>query len=352
MSCPSIWRSRAARAALAAACLLTAPFAALPAFAGGSATVFVYHRFGEGAYPSTNTTIAQLEAHIAALTGGGFNVMPLPEIAAAIRDGSDLPDRAVGISIDDAFKSLYTEAWPRLRAAKLPFTLFIATDLTAENYRAYMSWDQVREIAASPLVSIGGHTASHPHMPMLDAATNEAEIARANDRLQAELGARPDLFAYPYGEYGLAVRRVVIDAGFIAAFGQHSGVVHHGADRYFLPRFAMNETYGGKDRFMLAANALPLETSDVVPADPLLGRTANPPAFAFTVRGEARKSMGAIACYVSGRGRAGLRRIGRNRVRVHVADAFPAGRARINCTMPAGGGRWRWFGMQFYVPKS
>ncbi len=338
--------------AAVAAGLLAALPAALPARAGGSAVVFTYHRFGESAYPSTNTTIAQLEAHIAVLTGGGFNVLPLPEIVAAINGERTLPDRTIGISIDDALRSFSTEAWPRLRAAKLPFTLFMATDPTEGRRPAYMSWDQVREVADDPLVSIGGHTASHPHMPDLDAATNAAEIARSNDRFQAELGMRPALFAYPYGEYGLEVRRVVVRAGYLAAFGQHSGVIHGDADRYFLPRFAMNETYGSKNRFMLAANALPLETSDVAPPDRLLVKGANPPAFAFTVRGAARRSVRAIACYASGQGRLGLRRIGRDRIRVQIPEAFPAGRTRINCTMPAGGGRWRWFGTQFYVPKS
>ncbi len=335
----------------AAASLLVALPAAVPAFAGGSAVVFIYHRFGESAYPSTNTTIAQLQAHIQVLTSGRFNVMPLPEIVAAIRRGRDLPDRTIGISIDDAFKSLYNEAWPRLRAAKLPFTVFIATDLTEGKHGAYMNWDQVREIAASPLVTIGGHTASHPHMPMLDAPKNAAEIEKSNDRFQAELGMRPDLFAYPYGEYSLDIRRTVTDAGFVAAFGQHSGVLHNGADPYFLPRFAMNETYGNKNRFILAANALPLETSDITPLDPLLRKADNPPIFAFTVRGAARKSVASIACYASGQGRTDLQRLGPDRVQVRVADAFPAGRARINCTMPAREGRWRWFGMQFYVPK-
>lgn len=323
---------------------------AQPAFAASSAVVFMYHRFGETTHPSTNTTIAQLEAHIEALTSGRFTVLPLPEIVSAIRDGRDLPDRAVGLSVDDAFLSLYTEGWPRFRKAGLPFTLFVATGPIDRGYRNYMSWDRIRELAAAG-VTIGSQTESHPHMPVLTPEANAAELARSNERFERELGIRPALFAYPYGENSRAARSAVEQAGFVAAFGQHSGVLYPGADRFFLPRFAMNETYGSASRFRLAANALPIEAVDIVPVDPLLTSGTNPPAFAFTVAGEALKGLASIACYASGQGRAGLERRGQDRIVVKVEKAFPPGRARINCTMPAGKGRWRWFGMQFFVPR-
>ena len=310
----------------------------------------MYHRFGEGVHPSTNIKLAQFDAHVRLLTGGGFTVLPLPEIVAAIRAGRDLPDRTVGLSVDDAFLSLYTEGWPRFREAGLPFTLFVATDPIDRGLRGYMSWEQVRELAAAG-VTIGSQTASHPHMPLLTPAENAAEIAKSNERFRKELGAAPALFAYPFGEIGSAVRKVVRSAGFRAAFGQHSGVLYHGADYFFLPRFAMNETYGEPDRFRLAANALPIEAGAIAPVDLLLKGRANPPNFGFTITGAALRGIGSLACYASGQGRAALERRGQDRIFVKVAEAFPPGRARINCTMPAGEGRWRWFGMQFYVPE-
>ena len=340
------WRRRFP-ATLAAALILA--FAA-PAFAGSSAVVFMYHRFGQTTHPSTNTTIVQLEAHIAELTSGRYAVLPLQEIVAAIREGRDLPDRTVGLSVDDAFLSLYTEGWPRFREAGLPLTLFVATGAIDRGYRNYMSWDRIRELAAAG-VTIGSQTDTHPHMPVLSPQANAAELARSNERFERELGKRPSLFAYPFGENSRAVRGVVERAGFVAAFGQHSGVLYPGADRFFLPRFAMNEAYGSASRFRLAANALPIEARDIAPADPLLSSGTNPPDFAFTISGTALRGLASIACYASGQGRAAVNRLGEDRVAVRVEKAFPPGRARINCTMPAGDGRWRWFGMQFYVPR-
>ena len=93
-----------------------------------AATIIMYHRFGERDYPSTNVRIEQFEAHIRELQSGPYTVLPLEQIIEAYRVGHELPSHTVAITIDDAYRSVYTEAWPRLRDAKLPFTLFVATD--------------------------------------------------------------------------------------------------------------------------------------------------------------------------------------------------------------------------------
>ena len=56
-----------------------------------SATVIMYHRFGEDRYPSTNIRLAQFEEHLALLTNGDYTVLPLPEIVATLQAGGSLP---------------------------------------------------------------------------------------------------------------------------------------------------------------------------------------------------------------------------------------------------------------------
>ncbi len=321
------------------------------AYAADSATVFMYHRFGENIHPTTNIRIDQFEAHIRELTNGKHNALGLPEIVNALRRGKQLPDNAIGISIDDAFDSVYKVAWPRLKAAGLPFTLFVATDQIDRKVPGYMTWDQIRELARDG-VTIGSQTASHLHMPGSSMKAVMSDIAKSNARFVEQLGKRPELFAYPYGESSAEVRAYMIKVGFVAAFGQHSGVLHSAADFHFLPRFAMNEFYGDLSRFHLAANALPLPVREVTPADPKLTPAGNPPSYGFTVYGEALKSLKRLNCYATSQGKTRVERLGSGRVEVRLDRKFPPGRARVNCTMPASGGKWRWFGMQFYIPKS
>jgi poly-beta-1,6-N-acetyl-D-glucosamine N-deacetylase len=311
-----------------------------------SAVILVYHRFGEPDHPSTNIKIKQFEAHLEELRKQRYTVMGIPEIVAKIGRGETLPDRTVGITVDDAFASVYKNAWPRLREAKFPFTVFVATDPVDRASSGYMTWDQIRELSKAG-VTIGGHTKSHPHLPALSLETVKQELDGSNARFMAELGRRPTIFSYPFGEFDLAIRELVIDRGYQAAFGQNSGVVDPVLDVFALPRFALNEKFAGIDRFRLIANALPLPVTDIIPANPVLGD--NPPAFGFTIARDIAGLAG-LACFASSEGEVHLERLER-RVEVRFREPFPPGRSRINCTMPGPEGRWRWFGMQFVVPR-
>ena len=311
------------------------------------AVIFLYHRFGEDDFPSTSIGLDRFADHLAELTSGRYNVISLPDIVAAFKAGTELPDRTIAVTIDDAFLSVYSEAWPRLRAAGLPFTLFVATDPLDGRVSGYMSWDQLREMASSG-VTIGHHTTSHLHMPFADSERTERALAKANERFEAELGLTPTLFAYPYGEFSQTNVDLVRSAGFAAAFGQHSGVAHPAHDLYTLPRFALSDQFGELSRLILAANALPLPVSDLTPSDTVLG--PNPPPLGFTVA-EDIEGLNRLACYASHEaGPARIERLGDRRIEVRLQAPFPAGRGRINCTLDAGDGRWRWFGIQFLIP--
>src|SRR3546814_7853295 len=121
---------RLARCMAAALCLGAAlPAAAESPAADNGAVLLMYHRFGEDALPSTSVRLEQFEAHLAELTSGAYHVMALPEIVARLAAGAPLPERTVAITIDDAALSVYREAWPRLKAAKLPFPLFDSTEI-------------------------------------------------------------------------------------------------------------------------------------------------------------------------------------------------------------------------------
>lgn len=310
-----------------------------------SAVVVVYHRFNEPAFASTSIRLEQFKAHLSELKKNQYNVVSLPEIVSSINLGKDLPDRTIGLSVDDAYRSFYDVAWPLLKAAKLPVTLFVSTDVVDRQAPGYMTWDQIREVQKEGVI-IGSQTKSHKHLPLLPLGDAKMEIDKANIRIATELGKKPSLLAYPYGEYSYPVRQIIVDRGFDAAFTQSSGVISSHLDKFAFPRFALNERYGGIDRFRLIVNAMPMMVTDVLPKDPFL--TNNPPAFGFTVD-PIVGSLKRLACFASNQGKLSLEQLGR-RVEVRLASAFPAGRSRINCTMPGLKERWRWFGVQFTVP--
>ncbi|MFC3050306.1 polysaccharide deacetylase family protein [Kordiimonas pumila] len=324
-------------------------FMAQTAVADPSAIVLLYHRFGEDEYPSTNIRLEQLENHIRLLKQGGYHFMSLSDAAQHIQNRQDFPARTIVITVDDAYKSVFDKGWPLLKAAGIPMTLFVSTDPIDEEHSNYMTWDSIRAIKADG-VEIGHHSASHLHMVHDGVEASKADIARASKRFREELGSVPALFAYPYGEYSTAMKEMIKDAGFTAAFAQFSGPIAAHEDMYALPRFPVNERYGDEGRFKLITEAIALPVSDIVPSGSLVPTDRNPPVFGFTVDPSV-KGLSALSCYPSHLGEpATLLRPQPNRVEVRFTEPFPKGRNRINCTMPAGAGRWYWFGRFFMVP--
>ncbi|MBL4666957.1 MAG: polysaccharide deacetylase family protein [Sneathiella sp.] len=325
--------------------------ATLPAFAADWASVIMYHRFGESKYPTTNISIDQFQAHVNELKTGGYTVLPLGQIVDSLHTGKALPDRAVALTIDDAYLSVYQKAWPILKKAELPFTVFVSTShLTKTTSESdYMSWDQLKEMSDAG-VYVGHHSANHAHLPKLSLEKVQSEILLANQAFENNLGFVPALFAYPYGEYGSDIKKIIAGAGFKAAFGQQSGVAYSGHDKFSFPRFAMNENYGSIGRLRLAANAMPLRVRNVTPTDNVLKK--NPPAFGFSLD-ETYENLKQLTCYSSNQsgGSVPIQRLGDNRIEIRLNKAYQPGRGRINCTLPGPEGRFRWFGNLFYIPR-
>ena len=307
------------------------------------ANILMYHRFGESKYPTTNTTIEQFISHTNELIKDKYNVIRLDKVIDGIKGKIDLKDRTVSITIDDAYLSVYTKAWPILKKLNLPFTLFISTDVIDNDFSNYMNWDQIRELVDNGVL-VGSQTKSHPHLHRLNSKQILNEIEHSNNRFIKELGFKPKLFAYPYGEYDNKTIDIVKGSGFEAAFGQHSGVAHISAGIFELPRFAMNENYGDLKRLELAINALPIIIEDISPENNFLKK--NPPDFGFTLSSNI-KPMRAVKCFSSNGIMTDTKRIGKLRIEVRLQEKFPNARGRINCTMAANDGRWRWFGKQF-----
>lgn len=332
--------------------LLAAPAQASIDADQSSAVVFVYQRIGEDSMPRSSISNDQFRAHINELKAGGYKVLPLPKIIEAIRAGEPLPQNTVAITFDGAYTSTLNNALPVLKDAGLPYTVFVATDM-ADGAPSHAGWDQLKSLNRDGLASFGIMPSAYAHMVGQTPAQNAALVNKAMTRFKQEMGEEPLFFAYPYGEYSAAVKKLLGDYAFKAAFALQSGVLHGKSDFLALPRFIMTDNYGDLDRFRLTANALPLPVGDVIPEDMVLKE--NPPMVGFTVTPELG-SLSKLSCFASGIGKLELARPGSGRIEIRLTDPLQERRTRINCTLPDNTvipGRpqsWRWFGVQLIAP--
>ena len=308
-----------------------------------SVAVFVYHRFGENNYPSTNIKISQFKKHLEELTKNNYNVVSTEEIVDALINNKDLPEKTVALTIDDAFFSIYKKAWPLLKEKKLPFTIFVSTGPLKSNSKNYMNWEQIKEMDSHG-VTIGHHTKNHLHLVTKEKEKIISEIEEANNDFLKNLGYVPDIFAYPYGEYSSEIKQITKNY-FKAAFGQQSGGIYNGIDIFELPRYSLNEQYGDLKRFKFAANSYGLKIKNILPENKVI-TDANPPLLGFTLLDDLE---GSLKCYPSHNIKADLIKLGNKRIEVRFNKAFPKGRTRINCTINDNT-KWRWSGFQFLNP--
>lgn len=191
------------------------------------------------------------------------------------------------ITFDDAYEDFYTRVLPLVYEFSLPVTLYVPTGFVDEPAKPPITrsvrdagllkpvtWSQLKEIAACPLVTIGGHTHSHREMTSLSDAEILAEVRRCDAALAVLLGAPVRHFAYPRGVWDERVERLLS--------GRYKTIAHVGGGALLplafnpqrLPRVPVQR--GDKMRWFKArlAGQLELEEQLIAMSKNLLRRLA------------------------------------------------------------------------------
>jgi len=308
----------------------------------------MYHRFNENKYPSTNIRVEDFTKHISLIKAENLTFLKAEEFENHIN--SKNTERKILLTIDDGFESFYLNAWPILKAEKIPFILFVSTrEVGANNY---MSWDQIREIAKEDFVHIGNH--SHTHEYLIDRTNKEIEedIKKSIAIFKKELGFNSPFFSYPFGEYSLEFKEIIKNLNFKYAFGQHSGVADESKDLFELPRFPINEKYGETKRFKSILKTLPFKYEEITPKEKYINDSTNPPNVKIKFYKNI-KNINLINCYSNEENKwrkSNIKFTNDYEVQVLLEGKFTTERGRINCSLQDNG-FWRWLGIQFVIAE-
>lgn len=310
-----------------------------PLFAADHLHVFLYHRFGDNRYPTTNIALTDFSAQMRYLHDHGYQVIRAGEAVDLLRHNKSLPPQTVVLTVDDAYATFKSGAMPILRRYGYPVTLFVNTDSVGT--RGYLDWQELRQLVKEG-VEIGNHTATHRSlaMPLKGESASiyqqrlRADLDRAQQELTRELGVVPQLFAYPYGEYTQMSQQVVEDYGFSAAFAQHSGVISATDPLFSLPRSPLTGSYGTLEqmRQKLALRPLPLKLVD--PVDTLIDKK-NPPILTLEIL-DPNLDLKKLNLFVNGKPGGIVARDPQHKRRISVrgSEALGEGRSRYILTAP------------------
>lgn len=329
----------------------------VPAQAARSCVVLQYHHVSNDTPGITSVTPAQFNDHLDYLQTNHFNVMPLREVVTALTKGTGLPEKCVSLTVDDAYTSVYQNAYPGIKALGWPMTVFVSTAGVDAGIASFMSWEQMREMSQHGVV-FENH--GHGHIHLLRTIPDESmtawrerilnDIQTAQQRITQEIGNAPRLFAHPYGEFNPEVIQLVKASG-LTGFGQQSGPLWPRADFGALPRFPMNAQYASMPGFIIKVNSLPLPVVSAEPGDPLVPLQQWRPELKLTLE-PGSYSKATLQCFTGGSNNVELTwstdRPGLLSIKPNF-DLKP-GRSRTNCTMPANHtGRFRWYSHNWFV---
>ncbi|MEW6593852.1 MAG: polysaccharide deacetylase family protein [Thermodesulfobacteriota bacterium] len=277
--------------------------------AGGSATVLIYHHFGDLRYPTTNVDMAAFRQQLAHLAAERYRVIPLAELIRLLRDKKPLPEKTVVITIDDGYRTTYTNAWPLLRQYGFPFTVFLYTEGLERGYSNYLTWAQVREMQAAG-VDFQDHSYFHHRLATRPGKADEAawrawirdDLMRSRQVFAARLGQAPRFFAIPYGQYNTLVLDEAKKLGYEAILTQDGGAVGPETDPFLLPREPiLGKEWAAMPHFREVLGRVDLPLADLAPGlSPLVNR--NPARIGARVIHPERYDPGSFGIYVSERG--------------------------------------------------
>jgi peptidoglycan/xylan/chitin deacetylase (PgdA/CDA1 family) len=111
-----------------------------------------------------------------------------------------------------------------------------------------MTWDELRELAKDPIVTIGAHTRSHLALAKLSERRARTEMADSIARIEAELGRPCRHFSYPYGcanSAGPREFRIAKELGLETAVTTQKGLLYleNANSLTALPRLSLNGDY-------------------------------------------------------------------------------------------------------------
>jgi len=181
--------------------------------------VIMYHDILPKKEVFFDITPEEFEQHLQLLQENGLTPISLNQLVAHLRTGLPLPEKPILLTFDDGYGSHYKYVYPLLKKYGYPGVFSIYTLNIGKNTgRTHVTWDQLREMATDPLVTISAHSVTHPQdVTVLPDDKLRMEVVESKRIIEAKLGIPIRYFTYPEGKYDARVEKFVQAAGYEAA---------------------------------------------------------------------------------------------------------------------------------------
>ncbi len=181
--------------------------------------VMMYHDILPEKLVFFDVTPEEFEQHLQLIRNQRMTPITLQQLAIHLSTGLPLPAKPVLLTFDDGYAGHYKYVYPLLKKYGYPATFAIYPAKVGKKLgRSSVTWEELQEMAADPLVTIAAHSVTHPSdLRVLDDEQLHREVFESKQTLETQLGIPIDYFVYPTGYYDERVAAMVTKAGYKAA---------------------------------------------------------------------------------------------------------------------------------------
>ena len=211
-------------------------------------SVLGYHEFSKS-LPNTAMRIqsSKFRKQMEALRDLGKPIITMEDFMKWKKGEGTLPPQSFMITIDDGWKSVYTEAFPVLKELNFPFTLFLYKKYVVPGGGRSLTLPMIQEMLDSGLCTIGGHSYTHPFPSEFRKAKNKGqefyhkflttELIDSKTFLEETFSISIPTYAYPGGYITEDMKPFTEKAGYEFLFSVNPGMTRLSADNNTLPRY-------------------------------------------------------------------------------------------------------------------
>jgi poly-beta-1,6-N-acetyl-D-glucosamine N-deacetylase len=180
--------------------------------------IIMYHDITATKQVDWDVTPEDLALHFQAIQDAGMTPISMDRLVEHLRTGASLPEKPVLLTFDDNYLGQYQYAFPLLKQYNYPAVWSVHTAYVGKQEgKPKATWDQLREMQQSGLITIASHTVNHLNLLDLDDDKITKELTDSKHVLEKELGIEIPYFTYPEGSYSDRVREKVKEVGYKAA---------------------------------------------------------------------------------------------------------------------------------------
>lgn len=212
-------------------------------------TVLSYHEIADKSETLDSTyavTPSNFDQQIRWLMDNGYHFIGIDDILNYRKSGKALPKKAVLMTFDDGYHSVYTNAYPIIKKHRIPVVIaLVGSWLQAKDKvdfdghtiarEKFLSQQEIKEMVSSGLVEIASHSyflhkgiQGNPQGNMQPAVRTRQwlsdkqkyedeksyqqritnDLVKNNTFLKEYTGQKPRVMVWPYGHYNIEVRRI------------------------------------------------------------------------------------------------------------------------------------------------